>query len=119
VEAFERLPRGPGERWTRQRGALGFDECQLTGELAQRWDFPVEMVTALNAGGQPMAVQPFSTLGAVVHLAGLLADGALSTPPVAVDLPEQVLVKLQLDGKALGADLPDVRSFTEPSSENT
>lgn len=117
MEAFERLPRGPGERWARQRGALGFDECQLTGELARRWDFPAEMVTALNAGGQPMAEPPFSPLGAVLHLAGLLADGALSTPPVAVDLPKQVMVKLQLDSETLAAELPDVQSFTETSTD--
>ena len=118
VEAFERLPRSPGERWARQRSALGFDECQLTGELAQRWDFPAEMVAALNAGGQPMAVQPFSPLGAVLHLAGLLADGALSTPPVVVEPPSEVLARLRLDGQTMLAELPEVQSFIEPPADS-
>ena len=123
IEAFERAPRKPGERWARQRDALGFDECQLTSELAKRWDFPAEIVSALNAAAQPMAAQPFSALGAVLHLAGmladsllagsLLADNLLGAEPLAVDLPKDVLRAVQLDGQAVLAKLPDPQDFTE------
>lgn len=110
----ERPPHAPGERWARQRALLGFDECQVTGAMAQRWDFPGEMVLALQAGGQPLAARPFSALGAVVHLAGLLAD----VPEIGADTldawPAAVVAALRLGPtEALLASLPPAESFTE------
>lgn len=114
IAECERPPHGPGKRWARQRELLGFDECQVTSALAQRWDFPAEMVAALNAGGQPMVMQPFSALGAVVHLAGLLADAPkleASTPGL---WPGEVLVALRLEmDDALLDGMPKSELLTE------
>ncbi len=48
LEAIERHPCDPGKRWTRERSLAGFDECQITSELARRWDFPTDVTQALG-----------------------------------------------------------------------
>ena len=40
----------------------------LQAELARAWNFPDDMVSALDAAADPMAAQPFSRLGAVLHV---------------------------------------------------
>src|SRR5690606_12258418 len=40
VAAIEQLPCAPGERWRRESDAVGFDEAEVTAELARRWSFP-------------------------------------------------------------------------------
>jgi len=46
-------------------------ECQITAELARRWDFPAAVAQALDAGSQPLVAAEFPRLGAVVHALGL------------------------------------------------
>ena len=52
-------------------------ECahsDVTAELARRWKFPPALVQAFAAAADPMAAQPFSALGAALHMAEVLAD---------------------------------------------
>ena len=108
---IEALPRLPGQRWAREKRLTGFTEGQITAELAQRWAFPRPIVEALEHSFDPLTHEFFSDLGAVVHLAGLLADLPQATPEAIDDLPYGVLARLTLDPASLKASFPAHDSF--------
>lgn len=108
---IEAPPHGALERWQREQELLGFDEGQVTAVLAKHWNFPHDIVVGLQKASNPMAERPFDPLGAVIHLAALLAD-RLSMGPEAIDeLPPAVVVALALDPDALVAQFPPPEKF--------
>lgn len=115
LDQIERRPSAPGERWRRERGLTGFDECQITAELARRWDFPAEVAQALNASSQPMVAAEFSRLGAVAHLAALLSEVESVTPQTLDELPAAVVQTLGLDLDTLKTRMPHAESFSDIS----
>jgi HD-like signal output (HDOD) protein len=115
MDGIELSPRLPGERWERERSACGFDEGEITAEIARRWDFPEDMVVALAASARPMQAPEFSELGGVVHLAGLLADHAEVSVETLATLPEPVVQKLQLNLLWMSTHLPDAEAFSDIS----
>lgn len=120
VEAIERLPHAPGGRWERESQLVGFTEGEVAAELAKRWNFPPEVCLALATSSDPLAHKPFCRLGAVVHVAMLLAEIAVETDTNASDtidaLPADVLKALQLDHDYLKEHLPDVKTFTDAAA---
>jgi HD-like signal output (HDOD) protein len=114
---IEKLPHHPGGRWEREQHLLGFTEGEVTAELARRWNFPDEVVKALQTTSDPMAHKPFCRLGGIIHLSTLLAEIAIEEERSAADtidqLPDEVVVALQLDKDWLKAHLPDARLFTD------
>ncbi len=112
---IERLPYAPGGRWERETRLTGFSEGEVTAELARRWNFPADIVRGLNTSADPMAAKPFSRLGAIVHLAMLLAD----MPPGGVEmldkLPEDVVKALQLNPEWMRSKFPAPTSFIDVS----
>jgi HD-like signal output (HDOD) protein len=116
LEAIETLPCPPGQRWRRELDLLGFDEGQITAEIAKRWDFPDAVVRGLQASGEPMKAATFSRLGGVLHLAGLMADGPSPVIPDLTTLPAPVVQALKLDVEKLSADIPDAESFSDISA---
>jgi HD-like signal output (HDOD) protein len=104
---IEATPILPGERWLRQRHLVGFDEGEITAELAQHWDFPQGLVRGLCHCGQPLLSTEFSRLAAVLHLAARLADSGPITPVSVDDLPVMLLHMLDLDPQNLLIDCPD------------
>lgn len=115
VIEFEKQPQYPGARWEREVAMLGFTEGQVSAELARAWNFPDDMVSALDAAANPMAAQPFSRLGAVLHVAELLA--AAPTPSFdAVDaLPSDVLAALDVDADWMRSRLPQAQRYMDAS----
>jgi HD-like signal output (HDOD) protein len=63
-----------GSRFGWEATRLQCTHSDVTAELARRWKFPAALVQAFVAAGEPMEAQPFSVLGAVLHLAEVLAD---------------------------------------------
>ena len=117
---IERLPHLPGGRWEREQSLLGFTEGQITAELARRWNFPAEVVLALETASDPLAVTPFCRLGAIVHIATLLAEMAIG-PKMSMEetvavLPRDVLMALRLDLDWLTDHLPDPQLFVDTSA---
>lgn len=110
---IEKRPCAPGERWARERQLTGFSEGEITAEMARRWDFPSEMADGLNAAAQPLAEKPFSRLGAVVHLAGLLADIPDAGPEAIDDLPADVIAALHFDEEWMRTSLPSSEMFLD------
>lgn len=94
---IEQLPQPPGSRWEREKRLIGFSEGQITAELARRWNFPMQMVQALERSYDPLVEQAFSRLGAVVNLAGILADVPDANAEAVDKLPADVIAKLGLD----------------------
>lgn len=117
LAAIEQLPHHPGGRWERENQLLGFTEGQVTGELARRWNFPPEVVRALETSSDPMGFKPFCRLGGIVHIGMLLAEIAIEEPKTAEEtidaLPQDVLTALQLDQAWLKTHLPEVATFTD------
>jgi HD-like signal output (HDOD) protein len=115
LQQIEKLPAIPGVRWQREQSLVGFTEGQITAELARRWNFPPQMVQALQRASDPMAEDGFSRLGAVVHLAGLLAETPDAGPPSIAGLPHDVLSVLDLDPQWMRNTFPDRERFINVS----
>lgn len=113
LHEIEKLPHLPGVRWQREQRLLGFTEGQITAELARRWNFPMQMVQALQRSADPITEQAFSRLGAVVHLAGLLAETDHAGPAAVEDLPKDVIAALMLDMDWMRSKLPDTSDFLD------
>lgn len=115
LERIESKPRLPGERWSRERAELGFDEGQITAAIAERWDFPEEVVQALRTATAPIGESTFSKLGATVHLGALLADHATADPAVLQLLPQPVIGRLALNPETLATHMPDPEVLSDVS----
>lgn len=115
LQAIEALPRIPGVRWQREQRLLGFTEGQITAEMAARWNFPPQIVQALKRAADPMAEAGFSRLGAVVHLAGLLAEAVEPGPHCVDTLPRDVIHVLRLDVHWMREHFPDPQKFVNVS----
>lgn len=108
---IEALPHVPGGRWEREKRLLGVSEGQVTAELARRWNFPMQIVQALERSFDPLVEQAFSRLGAVVNLAGTLADAPDATADAVDSLPADVIAKLGLDVQWMKASFPAANAF--------
>jgi HD-like signal output (HDOD) protein len=108
---IEKLPHLPGGRWEREKRLVGFSEGEITAELARRWDFPMQIVQALQRSSSPLNEQAFSRLGSVVHLAGLLADMPYTGPDMIDALPPEVVDSFRMDVPWLRDSFPQPDSF--------
>lgn len=116
LDEIERLPHLPGARWEREKRLVGFAENQITAELARRWNFPMQMVQALHRAADPISEQAFSRLGAVLHLAGLIADTPDADASIIDTLPPEVVDALHLDIDRLRTTFPSADSFVDVSA---
>lgn len=98
---IEAEPIAVAERWTRQRHVVGFTEGEVTAELAQHWDFPTPLVSALRHCAKPLNSGDFSRLAGVLHLAARLADAGAVTAQSVEELPGLLMQMLKLDGASL------------------
>jgi len=114
LERIECQPMAPGERWKRERALTGFDEGELTAEIARRWDFPESVALALQATAQPLDSSN-SRLGAIVHLAALITDQVAGSRLALQDLPASVVQALGLNLQKLQSNIPNAESFSDIS----
>ena len=112
---IEQLPRIPGVRWQREQQLLGFTETQITAEMARRWQFPLQMVQALQLASDPMVPTGFSRLGGVLHLAGLLGESSNPSADDIAQLPLAVMAALPLDPLWMQHCFPDIHTFIDVS----
>jgi len=113
LKAIEQLPMQPGDRWRREKQLIGFTEGQITAELARRWNFPLQMVQALQRSPEPLLEQAYSRLGAVLYLAYLLSEMPVTDHDALESLPMDVLDSLKLDFDWMTATLPARASFVD------
>lgn len=113
LKEIEKLPHFPGGRWEREKELVGYTEGQITAELARRWNFPMQMVQALQRSSDPITDQAFSRLGAILHLAGILADSEAKGHEVLDTLPEDVVKVLMLDKQWMHEHFPPADSFVD------
>lgn len=111
IQHIEQLPMQPGDRWKRELQWVGFTEGQITAELARRWNFPFQMVQALQRSHEPLVEQAYSRLGAVLYLAYLVSEMPLTDRDALESLPVEVLDSLKLDFDWMIATLPERDSF--------
>lgn len=117
LHEIEKLPHMPGVRWQREQRLVGFTEGQITAELARRWNFPMQIVQALQRSADPITEQAFSRLGAIVHLAGLLAEEPHRDAEAVDMLPTDVIAALMLDVDWLRTKFPDEATFLDVSTQ--
>jgi HD-like signal output (HDOD) protein len=103
------------ERWQVQRRLVGFDEGEVTAELAQHWDLPLPLVLGLRHCAQPLAQADHSRLAAVLHLAARLADSGSVTPRSISQLPTLLMQTLALDNLTLLTNQPDTAAMADVS----
>ena len=115
LQYIEKPPCSAGERWERERKLLGFDEGDITAEVAHRWDFPDEVVQALRASGKPVGSTSGTRMSAVLNLAGRLADQFVANQPPLEGVPPELLAALGLDAEVLKSKLPDAETFSDVS----
>ncbi|MDI1261568.1 HDOD domain-containing protein [Aquabacterium sp.] len=73
----------PGDRFRLEQQRWHCTHSDVTAELARRWKFPDTLLVAFETVSYPLDSQPFSNLGAVLHVAALLADAlVLEASPV-------------------------------------
>lgn len=106
--AMESQPTDSAARWVLQRRLVGFDEGEVTAELAQQWDFPEALVSGLRHCAQPLASDDLSRLAVVMHLAARLADKGALTQQAIDALPLVLLNVLPLNPQTLLTNPPDV-----------
>lgn len=117
LHEIEKLPHLPGLRWQREQRLVGFTEGQITAELARRWNFPMQIVQALQRSADPITDQAFSRLGAIIHLAGLLAEEPHRDADAVDMLPTDVIAALMLDVDWLRTKFPDEATFLDVSTQ--
>lgn len=115
VTEFERQPQAPGERWQREEALMGLTEGQVSAELARAWNFPDNMVQALDAAADPLNAQPFSRLGAVLHVSELLAAAPETNEAAVSELPTDVLDALDVDAAWMVQRLPQAQRYVDAS----
>lgn len=116
VQAIEAACTAPGMRHRLERARWQCDHAAITAELTRRWQFPEALCTAYEAAGEPLAKDPFSETGAVLHLAAGLADAIdLGQPPIeAIEqaMPE-LIARLRLKTSWLADKLPNPEELAE------
>lgn len=74
VAEVEKAITTPGQRFVLEQQRWKCTHSDVTAELARRWQFPDALLSAFSAAARPLEAQPYSGLGAVLHLAEALAD---------------------------------------------
>lgn len=113
VEEIEAQPCRPGERWEREKILAGFDEGEVTAELARRWNFPSDVVHALQFASDPLVEKPMVPLAGILHLAGRLADVANADNSAIDALPVPVMAALELKYGWMKMNFPDSGTFLD------
>ena len=101
VTQIERNPKVPGGRFQREVDLIGFSEGEVTAALARSWNFPEEVVAALNRSMTPVAGDgTVNPMAGVVHLSSLLSDAVIAgihtTQALNALLPMHLLQALNL-----------------------
>lgn len=112
----------PGDRFRLEPARWGCSHAEVTAELARRWSFPDNLLTAFHAATEPLAAATFSQLGGVLHLAEGLADAMdLGVPPIeAIDAAMPELIKrLRLKTSWLADKLLDADALTQEAQVMT
>lgn len=114
---LESQPLDSAARWLLQRRLVGFDEGEVTAELAQQWDFPAAMINGLCHCAQPLASKHMSQsqLPTVLHLAARLADSGAVTQQSVDALPLVLLSLLELAPQTLIDNPPDADMLADIS----
>jgi HD-like signal output (HDOD) protein len=95
---------------------MGVNEGQISAELARAWNFPDAMVDALNAAAKPLAAEPFSQLGAVLHVAEMLAAADQLNASAVQGVSPDVLAALALDPDWMHERLPQAQVYVKAST---
>ena len=100
IALAESLSHTPDSLMDHERSVLHCTHADVTAELARRWKFPKALVDGLSAAADPMAVRPFSKLGAVLRLASVMSDAGDRGLPIAQTLMEtqsELVAHMHLD----------------------
>jgi HD-like signal output (HDOD) protein len=103
-------------RWRMEQDLLGVDDGQVMGAITALWEFPQEIVRALQCASNPMEAAAFSRLGGVVHLASILSEMDSVNHESLVNLPPDLMARLGVDAQWLSQYIPDPATFLDTSA---
>ena len=89
------------ERAALETREFGFHYAEVSAELAQLWNFPAHLVSALRRIPAPLAAGEFSAAAALVHLAAWRARSEvleMSADEIAAGYPLAVAQRLEIEG---------------------
>lgn len=102
-----------------ERSALGYTYAEVGAGMAEKWQFPTSIVSALKYQAAPFDGETYDALGGVLHLASWRARAEeirLDESGLAATFPDMVGLTLGLDlGSVLGKD-PAEWEFTDALS---
>jgi len=113
MERIDKMVAAGADRVQVENMVLGLDLATVGGELARRWQFPVEIQRAIAQHQNPAAFEQFEPYAGVVALSNLLVTqigAGLSDAEIAEMLPAKLLVTLSIDPNKLVDDLENARS---------
>jgi len=120
MEKVDRMVVAGTDRAQVENMVLGVDLAMVGGELARRWQFPMEIQRAIAQHQNPAAYEEFEPYSGVVALANLLIaqfDAKLDDADIATLLPARLLDKLGIDAATMVTGLPDARAACEGLEE--
>jgi HD-like signal output (HDOD) protein len=112
LQALEATPLPLLQRWQQEQQHFGFDEGEVMAEVGRLWFFPESMVEALQKCAKPLHFMAFSPLGAVVHLAMLLAEQEAVDEASLQQLPQDVIAALGIEMQWMAQHIPERATFT-------
>lgn len=79
---------------------LGFTHGDVSAELARRWKFPEDLISAVEGQLTPLAFEPLSREAAALHLASCVSEGKAKETPLPVlhaKMPYKLLETLEFE----------------------
>lgn len=115
VAQAESLAHLPDSLLDHEVALLHCHHLDVTAELARRWHFPDELVTAIAGAADPMAQKPFCRLAAVLRMASVMSDAGDRNLPAITTLLEtqgELVAHVRLDLDWLASHLQPYADLT-------
>ncbi len=107
--------------WSDQRleveqATLGYHFATVSSALANRWKFPAEFSSTIEAYPHPLAAEPFNPMAAIIHLAAWFAraqKNALSVEQMRDEFPNEVGARLGMSFESINSEMPSLDELSE------
>lgn len=103
------------ERLSAETDIFGYNNCEVSAELAKRWKFPDIINTGLKFQNSPKAATPASETAALIYLAKHIVNMHKDHPnkeELLASLPDEIKTNPPVDLNAMVAELDTIDDFS-------
>ena len=103
------------ERLSAETDVFGYNNCEVSAELAKRWKFPDIINVALKFQNSPKAATPASQTAALIYLAKHIVNMHKDRPnrgELLASLPEEIKTNPPVDLNTMAAELDTIDDFS-------